>query len=36
MGGCYSEFVRDDDEKMKMQQMRIVIKRLDRGFIKNF
>ena len=36
MGNCVSEFVRDSEETTKMQQMRIVVKRLDRGFIKTF
>ena len=36
MGNCVSEFVRDTEETTKMQQMRQSIKRLDRGFIKNF
>ena len=36
MGNCVNEFVRDTEEFEKMKKIRVVIKKLDRGFIKNF
>jgi len=36
MGNCVNEFVRDTEEFEKMKKIRVVIKKLDRGFIKKF